>query len=92
MAEQPKQPQVVKTQGAAALKDSQTKTSDTSVTKRRKRRKGVPLFLKLILVPFLLFVALLAGMIAGYGVLGKGNALDVFNLNTWKHIYDLVFS
>ncbi|QYY44690.1 DNA-directed RNA polymerase subunit beta [Aneurinibacillus thermoaerophilus] len=51
----------------------------------------MPLLLKITLVPFLLFIALLAGLITGYSILGDGNAFEVFDIKTWKHMYDLVF-
>jgi hypothetical protein len=51
----------------------------------------MPLLLRIMLVPFLLFIALLAGLITGYSIIGNGSALDVFDLETWKHMYDLVF-
>jgi hypothetical protein len=62
-----------------------------SARKRARRREGMPLLLKILLVPFLLLIALLAGLITGYSILGHGPALDVFDVKTWKHMYDLVF-
>ena len=65
---------------------------EKAVSERKKRRERAPLLVRMMLVPFLLFVALLAGAITGYSILGKGSAADVFDLKTWKHMYDLVFS
>lgn len=70
---------------------TQTRQEKTS-PERKKRRDRAPLLARMMLVPFLLFVALLAGAITGYSILGKGSAADVFDLKTWKHMYDLVFS
>jgi len=74
---------------AAAQRAPEKKKS--SVKKRAKSRAGMPLLLRIMLVPFLLFIALLAGLITGYSIIGNGPALDVFDLETWKHMYDLVF-
>ncbi|WCK54313.1 DNA-directed RNA polymerase subunit beta [Aneurinibacillus sp. Ricciae_BoGa-3] len=80
-----------KTSEAAA----ESELADNSRNKPEKRKKHtrdpLPLVLKLLLVPFLLFVSLLIGMLVGYSLLGKGAAIDVFDLHTWTHMYDLVF-
>ncbi len=47
---------------------------------------------KWMLVPFLLFLSLVVGLMIGYGVLGKQPISEVFNLHTYKHMYDLIFS
>lgn len=88
MSEQRKTSQRAAASGAAV---QEAKENNASVKKRAKRRGGMPLLLKIMLVPFLLFIALLAGLITGYSVVGNGSALDVFDINTWKHMYDLVF-
>jgi len=31
------------------------------------------------------------GAMIGYGLIGDGNALDIFRLETWVHLYQLVF-
>jgi len=47
---------------------------------------------KLLFVPLLLFFSLVAGLMIGYGFLGKQPITEVFNVNTYKHMYDLIFS
>lgn len=73
---------------------SQTSKSGKSGAKPRK-----PLAVRILLfilrksiVPLILLVALIAGMYAGYVVLGKGPETDVFEWGTWRHMYDLIFS
>lgn len=63
-------------------------------SRRRKQAAGraVPFTVKLLLVPLLLFISLLAGAIVGYSIVGDGSAAEVFNLKTWKHMYDLIFA
>ncbi|MFB5759899.1 DNA-directed RNA polymerase subunit beta [Paenibacillus medicaginis] len=43
-------------------------------------------------IPLLLVISLLGGMIAGYVVVGKHSLEDVFNMATWRHVFDLVFA
>ncbi|WP_337913545.1 DNA-directed RNA polymerase subunit beta [Cohnella zeiphila] len=48
--------------------------------------------IKVLIIPVLCIVAVFVGMAIGYVVLGKRELADVFDLNTWKHMYDLVFA
>lgn len=60
-----------------------------------KRNLGVRILLWLLrksVVPSLCVIAIVGGMYIGYVIIGKGQASDVFNLATWKHMYDLVFA
>ncbi|TJY41919.1 DNA-directed RNA polymerase subunit beta [Cohnella pontilimi] len=50
------------------------------------------LTVKLLVVPALCLIALVFGLAVGYAVLGGRPVSEVFELNTWKHIYDLVFA
>lgn len=43
-------------------------------------------------VPLLLVISLLGGMIVGYVVVGKHGLEDVFDIATWRHVFDLVFA
>ena len=47
---------------------------------------------KVMLVPFLLFFSLVAGLMIGYGVVGDKPVSEVFDLGTYKHMYDLLFA
>ncbi|MFC0212931.1 DNA-directed RNA polymerase subunit beta [Paenibacillus chartarius] len=65
-------------------------------TKEARRR---PIWLKVTLgllkygwFPVACLVALLVGLTAGYVVLGGGSASDVFEFQTWQHLFDLVFA
>ncbi|MWC27217.1 DNA-directed RNA polymerase subunit beta [Paenibacillus sp. MMS18-CY102] len=48
--------------------------------------------LRWAVVPILLFWATIAGLYVGYSVLGKQPSGEVFQVETWKHVYDLIFS
>jgi hypothetical protein len=47
---------------------------------------------KVLLVPFLLFVSMMIGLLIGYSVIGKKPVSEVFDWNTYKHMYDLIFA
>lgn len=65
---------------------------------RKKRSAGRLLWqiiwttIKVLIVPVLCVIALIVGLAIGYVVLGKGELADVFDMNTWRHMYDLVFA
>ncbi|WP_258171043.1 DNA-directed RNA polymerase subunit beta [Paenibacillus sp. R14(2021)] len=44
------------------------------------------------IVPVLCVAAVIAGMYIGYAVLGKRPGAEIFDIDTWKHMYDLVFA
>jgi hypothetical protein len=63
-----------------------------------KRRSGVATgfwilyrIFRVLFIPALCLVALIAGLTIGYSTIGGGDPADVFKLETWKHLYDLVF-
>lgn len=59
--------------------------------KREKKSKSVHPAFKGIAIVLLLFASLTVGLFVGFTVVGNGTALEVFDLNTYQHIYDLVF-
>lgn len=59
--------------------------------KNRYRVRLFPIWLRLVIVVFLLAGSLVAGTMFGYGVVGKGKPTDVFHKKTWEHIYNIVY-
>ncbi|SEA68603.1 DNA-directed RNA polymerase subunit beta [Thalassobacillus cyri] len=53
------------------------------------RRRIFPIWLRLIVITILCAVALIVGLMVGYGVLGDGQPLDVLKLETWEHIWNI---
>jgi len=47
---------------------------------------------KVFIIPVLCVMALILGMAVGYHLLGSRPVSEVFELDTWKHMYDLVFA
>ena len=66
------------------------KTVETQPKKKRIRVRFIPIWLRLVLLVVFFFIFMIAGAAIGYGILGGGNAGDVFKPSTWTHIQDLV--
>ncbi len=48
--------------------------------------------LRFLIVPVACVIALYVGLYVGYVTLGDQSAGDIWKLETWKHVYDLVFA
>jgi len=48
--------------------------------------------LRILLVPILCLIALYAGLYIGYVAIGGQDAGDIWNIQTWKHVFDLMFA
>lgn len=83
------QPNVNKT---SAHSRRQRKLERKAAKKRNKTpmRRIFPLWLRLIVVLGLCIVALIAGLMVGYGILGDGVPSDILHKETWKHILNLI--
>ncbi|WP_202079509.1 DNA-directed RNA polymerase subunit beta [Caldalkalibacillus salinus] len=68
------------------------KKKKTNKNKKRKRSKVGSFFMKWLFILFCLLASVVAGLLVGYALIGDGAPSDVFKIDTWKHIYDLVFS
>lgn len=75
-----------------ALEDSREERKKRGKSDKHKYRvRLIPIWLRLIIVVFLLAGSLVAGTMVGYGVVGKGKPMDVFHKKTWEHIYNIVY-
>ncbi|EFM09051.1 hypothetical protein PaecuDRAFT_4054 [Paenibacillus curdlanolyticus YK9] len=82
---------------SAELKRSGRGSAPAASGKKRKskskpKRKAWVTLLRWTVVPILLFWSIIAGLYVGYSVLGKQPGGEVFQVETWKHLYDLIFS
>jgi hypothetical protein len=63
---------------------------------RRSSSRGIGrviwTIVKVMIIPVLCVMALILGMVVGYAILGGRPVSEVFEWNTWKHMYDLVYS
>jgi hypothetical protein len=74
---------------------SPSNPSKPSKKKKPKKKLWVRIILRtlrLCLVPFLCLVALYIGLVIGYVRIGGQPYSDIFNIDTWKHLYELVYS
>jgi hypothetical protein len=69
---------------------------DEGRSKRRKSSKGktearvIPIWLRIILLFVAIIVSVVIGAAIGYSVIGNGDVSDVFKMDTWTHIMDLI--
>ncbi|MGI8316633.1 DNA-directed RNA polymerase subunit beta [Halobacillus mangrovi] len=71
-------------------KENKEKVSSTEERPRKARRRILPIWLRIIIVLLLSALALVLGLMVGYGVLGDGKPTDALNWETWQHIWDIV--
>lgn len=69
------------------MSDSEDKGSEA----KQERTKFFLIFRK-VWIPFACIAALLLGIMIGYVFIGKQSANEIFNLDTWHHLFDLVFA
>ena len=53
-------------------------------------KRSFPIWLRLLLLVCGIIVCFAVGTMVGYGVLGDGKPMNVFEKETWTHIIDLV--
>ncbi|MFD2629378.1 DNA-directed RNA polymerase subunit beta [Oceanobacillus kapialis] len=58
--------------------------------KKKARLRIFPIWLRIIVVLLFATIALVAGLMVGYGVIGDGSPLDALKVETWQHIIDIV--
>ncbi|WJE15377.1 DNA-directed RNA polymerase subunit beta [Halobacillus sp. ACCC02827] len=59
-------------------------------TTKKPRRRILPIWLRILIVLLLSALALLIGLMVGYGVIGDGDPTDALKVETWQHIWDIV--
>lgn len=74
---------------------SETERHDVEQSsKQRKSQKVkvrlIPIWLRLMIIGFLLFISIAVGAIIGYSVLGDGHPLGVFKKSTWQQIVNFI--
>ncbi|MBM7566505.1 DNA-directed RNA polymerase subunit beta [Paenibacillus sacheonensis] len=80
---------------AAARPEREASGAEAKKAARKKRNPAVRVLRWTLLksiVPVLCVLAVIGGMYIGYAVLGKRPGSEIFELDTWKHMYDLIFA
>ncbi len=70
----------------ATRKDIQEKKAQN----KQPIRRIFPIWLRIVVVFILAFLALIIGLVVGYSVLGDGEPMEVLKMDTWRHILDIV--
>lgn len=73
--------------------------ADSAPTEDKKIRswfwmptRWFPIWLRVILVVALVGAAAMVGAMIGYGIVGEGGDMfEIFNPDTWYHIYDIIY-
>lgn len=73
-------------------KEQKKRQKEEKKANKRSLRRIFPIWLRLIVIPLLCIVALLLGVMVGYGVIGEGSPFDALHKETWQHIIDIVKS
>lgn len=71
-------------------KEQKKKQKQEKRKQKKPRRRIFPIWLRTIVVLVLSAVALAAGLMVGYGLIGEGNPTDALKWETWQHIIDIV--
>lgn len=71
-------------------KNEVNKVEKRSNRKIKYRIRIFPIWLRVIVVILLAGISLAIGLMVGYGIIGEGNTMDVFQKETWQHIVDIV--
>ncbi|WP_232697871.1 DNA-directed RNA polymerase subunit beta [Brevibacillus daliensis] len=74
--------------GRQELQDTVKKENGTPKEKKSWPKR----LLKMGMVPLLLFFSMVIGLSIGYSVLGKMPLSQAFSIETYKHIFDLMFA
>ncbi|SDK14638.1 DNA-directed RNA polymerase subunit beta [Sediminibacillus albus] len=79
-------------QPASTETDKKTEQEQQGAEKKsnQARRRIFPIWLRIVVVLLLSALALILGLMFGYGVLGDGKPTEVLELDTWQHIVDIV--
>jgi len=58
----------------------------------KKEKKPRPRWQRILFVPLMCLAALIAGLYVGYVTIGGQDPSEIWNIRTWKHVFDLMFS
>ena len=71
-------------------RQEKAKRKQEKLQSKKPRRRIFPIWLRIIVVLLFSVVALVAGLMIGYGIIGDGLPTDVLKFETWQHIIDIV--
>jgi hypothetical protein len=71
-------------------KKNKPQKKDRRQRPKKIRIRLIPIWLRLLIILFLVIASALVGIVVGFGVIGNGNPLDAFHKETWQHIIDII--
>jgi cobalamin biosynthesis Mg chelatase CobN len=76
-------------------KQRKAETEEEAYERKNKGKKAprvrvFPIWLRILIFLALTLLALIAGLMIGYGIIGDGNPIDILKVETWRHIIDIV--
>lgn len=77
---------------AGSQNSAQPKKKKPVQSSRPKWLRVTLRILKALVIPAIFVIVIIAGLWVGYTKLGKQPSSEIFHLETWKHLFDLVFA
>jgi hypothetical protein len=71
---------------------AETEQKKAKAKPSKKRRRTIWIVAQWVGIPALCVAALASGLVIGYVYIGKRPFEDVYEMETWRHLYDLVFA
>ncbi|MCM3356459.1 MULTISPECIES: DNA-directed RNA polymerase subunit beta [unclassified Psychrobacillus] len=78
-----------KTQGQANKKEPVNESTEQTKQTKWVQIRMFPIWLRILIVAALIAVAVAAGLMVGYGVIGEGEPKDALKWETYQHIFDI---
>jgi hypothetical protein len=73
------------------VKENESKKAESGADSRSwVRIRLFPIWLRIIIVLAIIIVAMVLGVMVGYGVIGDGQPADALKWRTWQHIIDIM--
>lgn len=90
----------IKQRRREASKEDVSKETEDKKTRRQKReekkkkkrpiRRIFPIWLRVLIVFLLSFLAVILGLIVGYSIIGGGEPMEVLEFEFWQHLIDII--
>ncbi|SDI46394.1 DNA-directed RNA polymerase subunit beta [Natribacillus halophilus] len=60
------------------------------MNQKEYRTRLIPMWMRLLIVLFLLIVSMTSGLVIGYSVIGEGEGLQILHWDTWQQLYQYI--
>lgn len=76
--------------GKLTRKQQKAKQKAELKKNKKPRRRAFPIWLRIIIVLLLCAIAVVVGAMVGFGVIGSGKPSDALDMDTWRHIFEII--